>query len=459
VDLRLFTAIAAAKLLKITINIFGGGGTAAPGLLAEYIDPAALRKLTKYYQGTILVTGTNGKTTTSRLLGNILSAAKIPFIHNRSGSNLLRGLVGTFVDNVGFGKMNKNLALLEVDEATLPAATGATNPKVIIFNNLFRDQLDRYGEVDKIRKIWQKALLHLDSSTVLVLNSDDHSVAHLASNTRAKAVYFGIEDAHLSLGKLPHASDFTSCIACEGELRFDEVYLSHLGKYKCASCGLERPKTDVAAEKIFLNEEKGFIAQISTPRGSFELKVALPGLYNVYNVLAAVSAALALGIGLPVIKKGLESSLAAFGRTERIHLDDGKVVFLALVKNPAGFNEILRTLFSKKERKYAFIAINDLIADGRDVSWLWDVDFEVLTARVKKLWISGIRAADMALRIKYSGAALETEVNNNLEEAINGAIEEMPAGETLYVLPTYTAMLALKKFFVERGASSHFWED
>ena len=458
-DARLLTSIAAAKLLKSVIRLSGGGGTAAPGLLAEYIDPDALRKLAKYYQASVLVTGTNGKTTTSRLLGHILETAKIPFIHNRTGSNLIRGLVGTLIDNIAFDPKVKNIALLEIDEATLPTVTASTNPRVIVFSNLFRDQLDRYGEVDKIRKIWQKSLLQVEASTVLVLNSDDHSVAHLGASSKARIVYFGIEDENLSLGRLPHASDVTSCIACEGDLVFDHVYLSHLGKYKCDTCGLVRPRPDVYAQKVYLDEEKGFVANIVTPKGTFELKTSLPGLYNVYNALAAISAALALGLKVDVIKKALSSAQAAFGRTERIELE-GKKLLIALVKNPSGFNEVLRTLFAKHEEKHILIAINDLIADGRDVSWLWDVDFETLGAtRTKNLTVSGIRATEMALRIKYAGSKYLMEIEEDLEQALEKSLEKLSHGETLYVLPTYTALLNLKKILAEKGYTKSFWED
>lgn len=454
------TAVLAAKTLRLVIRLSGGGATAAPGLAAEYIDPHALKKLGKYYDGALLVTGTNGKTTTSRLLGNILNEANINFIHNRSGSNLLRGLIGTLAENFSFTSRKKKLALLEVDEVTIPIAVQSVEPKVIVFNNLFRDQLDRYGEVDKIRKIWQKALLQLDSETTIVLNSDDHSVSHLAGSTKAKVIYYGIEDDGLSLGKLPHAADFTSCISCQSELRFDQVYLSHLGKYRCPSCGLKRPKPDVYASDVYLDQENGFKARIVTPKGTFELDVSLPGVYNIYNVLASVSAAVACGINLSVIKRALNATTPAFGRTERINVN-GKKLFIALVKNPSGFNEILRLLGTNRNDKYVLIAINDLIADGRDVSWLWDVDFEDLVTdpNLKKIRVSGIRAADMALRLKYAGLAAESEIETDLETALEASIEEVPKGDTLYILPTYTPMIKLKKILARRGYSTQFWED
>ncbi|OGY26716.1 MAG: hypothetical protein A2Z11_04355 [Candidatus Woykebacteria bacterium RBG_16_43_9] len=459
-DGRLLAAIFTSRILRTGIKITGGGATAAPGLLAEHIDPKALKKLGKYYDRPIFVTGTNGKTTTSRLVGNILKEANIAYVHNRAGSNLLRGLIGTLIENIPLISKERKLPLLEVDEPTLLAATDGLDPSVIVFNNLFRDQLDRYGEVDKIRKIWQKSLLQLDPSTILALNSDDHSVAYLASTTNAKVIYYGVEDDSLSIGKLPHAADFTSCIACGADLRFDHVYLSHLGKYKCPTCGLKRPKPDVYAKRVLLDEEKGFTAQIVTPKGDFEMKVDLPGIYNVYNSLAAISAALALNINISVVKKALRKAKAAFGRTEQIEFE-GKRIYITLVKNPSGFNEIIRLLKSSKKEKNILIAINDLIADGRDVSWLWDVDFEeVFNERmVEKVWISGIRAKDMALRLKYANNKLKLAVEEDLEIALDLALDETPKGQTLFILPTYTAMLSIKGTLAKKGFSEEFWED
>jgi UDP-N-acetylmuramyl tripeptide synthase len=456
-DLKFATAVNVARAVKLLIKIKGGGATAAPGLAAQTIDPNALGKLSKFFLRPVLVTGTNGKTTTSRLVGRILDQEGEPFIHNRSGSNLLRGLIGSLIDNLGSGREQKT-PLLEVDEATLPQAINGTYPRVVVFTNLFRDQLDRYGEVDTIRKMWVGALGNLDSSTTLVLNADDHSIAHLGSDTKAKKVYFGIEDTHLSIGSLPHASDFTSCIQCNKELVFDTVYMSHLGKYRCASCGLKRPKPAVFAKRVELDESKGASILVETPKGVINLRIALPGLYNVYNTLAAVSVGLDLGLRLESIEKALNGAQAPFGRAETIQLADGKKLSVFLVKNPVGFNEVIRAIFSTKEKKNVLIAINDLLADGTDVSWLWDVDFELLTRKTRKIWISGQRAADMALRLKY--ANLETDlVEEDLSKCLETAVEEIQVGTTLYVFPTYTAMMTLRKFLAERGLGQPFWQD
>jgi UDP-N-acetylmuramyl tripeptide synthase len=458
VDPRFLAAKLTASTLKFSLRLVGSGGTAAPGLVAGYIDSKSLKKLSTYVSDIVLVSGTNGKTTTSRIIGSSLDAANIPYIHNREGSNLLRGIVGTLFSKTPlFPQPEKPVALLEVDEAALPLAISQTTPRVIVLNNLFRDQLDRYGEIETIRKLWEKTLRNLDDLTTLVLNSDDPSVAHLAQGTKAKVVYFGIENKTHVLKSLPHASDFANCTFCGKELVYDSVYLSHLGKYKCRGCKKVRPKPDIYAQNIELNNESGFKASIVTPEGKLSVKTSLPGLYNVYNSLAAISCALALNIAPQKTIQALKNFEAAFGRTETVSISNKKL-FLALAKNPTGFNELIRTVFTKSEKRYVLIIINDLIADGRDVSWLWDVDFEQMKGKVKKIWVSGIRAADMSLRLKYAGLEIEG-FNSNIEESLESAYSILPEHETLFVFPTYTAMLETKKYLSKKGHGERFWED
>ena len=457
-DPRFLSAKLSASILKTSLRLFGRGATAAPGLVAEYIDPNSLKKLSQYVSDVILVTGTNGKTTTARIIGSILENSNKKFIHNREGSNLMRGLIGSLISKTPiFPSNEKPIALLEVDEVTLPKVISQTSPSIIVINNLFRDQLDRYGEVETIRKIWVNTLRNLDESTIVILNSDDPSVAHLGNGLRGRVIYFGIEDKKYSLEGLPHASDFTSCIECGSELKYDIVYMSHIGRYKCQKCGLRRPKPDIFAEKIDLRDETGFKARISTPEGKFDIKTSIPGLYNVYNSLGAISAALALNISLQKIIQAFKGFEAAFGRTEVIDVA-GKKLFLALAKNPTGFNELIRTIFTGRKKRYAFIAVNDLIADGKDVSWLWDVDFELMKGKVEKVWVSGMRATDMNLRLKYADIKVEG-YNSNITQALESAYTNIPQGETLFVFPTYTPMLEIKKFLSEKGYGGKFWED
>ena len=370
----------------------------------------------------------------------------------------MRGVVGSLMNQTSlFPSQSKPLALLEIDEATLPLIISQTSPKIIVINNLFRDQLDRYGEVDTIRKIWHKTLKNLDDTTTLILNSDDPSISHLAFGTKARVVYFGIEDKKYALSGLPHASDYTSCIVCGSELKYDVVYMSHLGKFRCPSCGEKRPKPDIFAREITLEDEAGFRADITTPEGKFSVKTSLPGLYNVYNSLSAISASLALNIPIQKIIQSLRTFEAAFGRNELLKVGE-KNLFIVLVKNPTGFNEIIRTIFHKDEKRYCFIAINDLIADGRDVSWLWDVDFEIMKGKTEKIFVSGIRSSDMSLRLKYAG--LKTDrLNSNINEALEAAYNSLPPGKTLFIFPTYTAMLEIKKFLAKKGHGGKFWEN
>jgi UDP-N-acetylmuramyl tripeptide synthase len=474
-----------------------GGGTALPGLVAQTVYPGVLRDITRQLPaGSLMVSGTNGKTTTARMLGSILEAADLDPLHNRSGSNLERGLISALVEASSPGgslPSRFRSGLFEVDEAAMPAVLGAVKPKVLLLNNLFRDQLDRYGELDAIYSKWRGALHRLAPASSLVLNADDPAIAALAlsPDLRARALTFGVEDERYALGALPHAADSISCPRCNSRLEYGLVLLSHLGHWSCPQCGLARPRPDVSASRVQLNGTESSDLLLSTPQGEMEIALQVPGFYNVYNALAAVSAALAFGVSLDCIKRGLESFTAAFGRIERVPIpgDKGKSLLMALVKNPVGFNEVIRMLFPLEDDgrktmdegqptqdtphsalriphspRHLLIIINDLIADGRDVSWLWDVDFETLATSeqgVARVDVSGIRADDMAVRLKYAGVdASLIHTDNSLGGALDAAIADLPSGHTLYVLPTYTAMLEFRKMLYDRGwVGAQFWED
>ena len=457
---KTITAITAAKTVRLFLRIFGGGATAAPGLVAERIDPTILSRLTSRLPKKVIITGTNGKTTTSRILSTILSFNGIKTIHNREGSNLTRGIVSTLIEKSNLlASSEADIGVFEVDEATLPEAVSKINPDVIVINNLFRDQLDRYGEVNKIHKRWSEVLANLPSNTTIILNSDDPSVAELGNSTKAKTLYFGIEDEKMSLLRLSHASDFISCLSCGYELKFDHIYLSHLGKYLCNNCGLKRPKPTYFAHSIKFLGSEGSVAKINTPQGRFDISAQIPGLYNLYNIIAAVTAAISLGIKVENIEKSLRDYKSAFGRAEKLEIND-KSIFVFLAKNPTGFNEVIRTVFWDKERKNVFLIINDLIADGTDVSWLWDVDFELLKHKVDQVWVSGLRAADMSLRLKYADIAVDSSnVNEDIEESLDQALKKLKTGETLYIFPTYTALLNLQKILRSKKVTGAFWEN
>ena len=492
-------AISAGKVSALATRLLGrGGGTALPGLVAQTVYPGVLRDITRQLPaGSLVVSGTNGKTTTTRMLGSILEAAGLVPLHNRSGSNLERGLISALVEAASpAGSLPRRYrsGLFEVDEAAMPAVLGAVKPKVLLLNNLFRDQLDRYGELDTIYSKWRAALHRLSPAAALVLNADDPAIAalSLAPNLRARTITFGVGDSRYALGELPHAADSISCPRCNSRLEYDQVLLSHLGHWSCPQCGLARPRPDICAERIRLNGTDSSQLHLSTPQGKLEIELRVPGFYNVYNALAAVSAALAFGVSLDHIKLGLESFTAAFGRIERVPIpgEGDRSLLMALVKNPVGFNEVIRMLFPLEDEgrevvdggwwtvdggrrggdsigsggRHLFIIINDLIADGRDVSWLWDVDFETLATApqgVARVGVAGIRADDMAVRLKYAGVDTALiHVDRSLDGGLEAAISKLPTGQTLYVLPTYTAMLEFRKMLYGRGwVGSQFWED
>ena len=461
-------AIAAGKAAGASVRLLRrGGGTALPGLVAERVSPRLLRRFARQLrQGALVVTGTNGKTTTSRMLGAVLEAAGWRLIHNRSGSNLVRGLVATLVQASDLrGDLRADAGLFEVDEATIPAVLAQVPPRLILINNLFRDQLDRYGEVDAIHRRWRAALATLPERARVLLNADDPSVAVLARHTRARVITYGVEDTRHALTALPHAADAINCPVCAQRLHYSAILLSHLGHYRCPQCGFARPPIDVAATEVTLRGADSLALAVRHPGGTIPVEVGVPGFYNAYNALGATAAALALGIAPPAIQSGLRGFRAAFGRIERVAVGD-KQLLLALVKNPVGFNEVLRMLFppgaeAAEGAKHLLIIINDLTADGRDVSWLWDVDFELLAApgATARVTTAGLRAPDMANRLKYAGvpAATITAVPA-LDAALDAALAALPPGATLYVLPTYTAMLAFRDLLHGRGWVGQFWE-
>jgi len=458
-DLRFKTAILLGKLIKLLIKkLHLGGATAAPGLLALKLDSKIIAKMSKNFsKGAIVITGTNGKTTTSRMLACILERRGLRLIHNRAGSNLLRGIVSTLLEHSNlFGVIKNDFAIWESDEAVMPEVVKQTAPKVLVITNLSRDQLDRYGEVDKLRKIWTEAVRRLKNSDFLILNADDPQVAYLKKSTKASVLYFGLDDQNWGTSGLPRIAEAKFCPHCLKPLFYQNVYVSHMGNYKCPKCLFKRPKPEVVVKKIEYVKEESSKFSLAVNDKQTEIELSVGGLYNIYNAAAAAAAASALGTDIETINLGLSNFKAAFGRVEKFEIA-GKTLWLYLVKNPAGFNEVIKTLFSDEGKKDILIAINDLIADGRDVSWLWDVDFENLQNKTGKIFTSGTRAQDMALRLKYAQTAKPKLIENDLEKTLKSAISQVD--KELFILPTYTAMLNLRKIINKMGHGEKFWED
>jgi lipid II isoglutaminyl synthase (glutamine-hydrolysing) len=433
-----------------------GGGTTLPGRVLVRMAPDAIARLASQLdRGSIVVSSTNGKTTTAGMIGGILAAAGRLPVHNRAGSNMHWGVATALLEQRG------EEGLFELDEAWLPRVAPELRPRLLVLGNLFRDQLDRYGELERLADEWAELVATLEGGCGFALNADDPLIADLGRdrdlNRRPGVTYFGIEDVRQALPQLQHAHDAKHCRRCGAPYTYERAFVGHLGHYSCPNCHADRPAPDVAATEIELEGISGSRVSIATPEGELQLRLPLPGLYNVYNALAAVCAGLRSGIPLDLIREGLESMRAVFGRVETIEVA-GKPVSILLIKNPAGANEVLRTLTleSSDDGIDLWVALNDRIADGRDVSWIWDADFELLADGVRRVVCAGTRAAEMALRLKYAGWPEEAiEVVDPIEASLDAAVAAAP--ERVFALPTYTALIELRKLLAHRGLAQEFW--
>jgi lipid II isoglutaminyl synthase (glutamine-hydrolysing) len=442
-------AQAAGKLSRLA---GAGGGTTLPGKLLWKFDPGAVDRLAaRLPAGSAVISATNGKTTTAAMAASILRE-RFRLAHNSSGANLVSGIASTLL-HAG----DAELGLFEVDEAAFPEVVERVHPRAVCLGNLFRDQLDRYGELEHVAQRWRRAVTDLPAEAALVVNGDDPQVGALAAE-RAGAIVFGVDDPAVARPSLQHAADSKYCIRCGTPYEYAAAYVGHLGDYRCPACGHARPRLDVAARQIELNALESVSFELSLPSGAHSVRLNVPGLYNVYNALAAASLALSLGASAEEIARGLGSFNAAFGRFERISVGE-RTLLMLLIKNPAGANEAVRTIVDGGAPSIAVVALNDAIADGRDVSWIWDVDFEPLISGLDRLVATGDRAAELALRFKYAGLDTNViEVVPSLSAALDRGLELTPANGELVVLPTYTAMLALRKLVTDRGFVKPYWE-
>ncbi len=453
VRVPLTVGIAGARVAAGLSRFVGaGGGTTVPGKVLTSLDPEVLDRLARRLPlGSALVSATNGKTTTAAMTARIL-APRVRLAHNSSGANLLSGVTSSLLS-----AKSPELGLFEVDEAALPEIAERVRPRAICLGNLFRDQLDRYGELEHVAERWRSVVRDLPAESVLVVNGDDPQVGDLARE-RDGSIVFGVDDPRHAVPELLHAADSKWCLRCGRPYEYSAAYVGHLGAYRCPACGHARPELDVIARGIELRGLEGVNFSLEVGGESRSVRLGVPGLYNVYNALGAASLALGLGSTLNDVVAGLGQFGAAFGRFERIAVGDKRLLML-LVKNPAGANEVVRTLVAGGAPKLAVLALNDAIADGRDVSWIWDVDWEPLLAGLERVVVTGERAAEMALRCKYAGFPVDAiEVAPELGAALDRGLELTFAGGELVILPTYTAMLALRRIVADRGFVRPYWE-
>ncbi len=437
--IRLSLAVALAKIItNIVRSLNLGAASVLPGDISRRLHPRLLPLLFEQVKkGVILVVGTNGKTTTALLLKTILENQGYKVTHNASGANLINGLTAALLADADItGKLDSDYAILEVDENILPLVLKDCQPQYILGLNLFRDQLDRYGEVDTIAQRWGKAIAPLPDSTTIILNADDPTLAYLGQNLKQQVLFFGLNEPELYLEAIPHAVDSIYCPSCGHLLDYQGVYLSHLGDYKCPSCGFAKSETAINSQ---------------------EWSQILIGVYNKYNTIAAGLLALEIGIEPELIFNTIQNFKAAFGRAEELTIDN-KPIRILLSKNPVGMNETIRAVKDIQQQGKAsvtLLVLNDRIPDGTDVSWIWDVDTEQLVQQGGTFIVSGDRTYDMALRLQYSGESLTESgfkliVEEDLSQAINQALHLTSSEETLHILPTYSAMLEVREILVGR---------
>lgn len=413
------------KLLSLFFRLLNlGNGSTWPGHIALKLNPDFIKQmLTGSKIKIILIAGTNGKTTTAKLLGSLLTAGGSRVLQNNSGANLLNGIASSLLLAASMtGKLPYEYAIFEIDENALPLLLDEVEPDILILLNLFRDQLDRYGEVHIIAKQWKKALMRLSSKTQLLLNADDPEIAFLGRETKAVVHYFGLKDSAVTSD---HAADSVHCPNCHARLNYRKIYYSHLGDWQCDSCKLTRPQHETSEFSHF----------------------PLAGIYNRYNTLASVLTARIFKIAEEQIITACREFTPAFGRQEILE-KDGRRIQVFLSKNPTSFNQSLRTIHELRG-KNVLILLNDGIADGRDVSWIWDTSLEQYLSNIECLTISGTRCYDFGLRVKYAQefqiSNLKFQIVEDLEKAVIIALEKTPKDKTLYILPTYTAMLEARK--------------
>ncbi|MEH2444771.1 MAG: Mur ligase family protein [Nostoc sp.] len=432
--LRLGFAVSVAKSVTFIVRSLRlGAASVLPGSIARRIEPRLLQLLSQQVKnGVILIAGTNGKTTTALLLCTILERKGYRIAHNSTGANLENGLISALLETTTLlGTLNVDYAILEVDENIVPRVLTPLQPRIILCLNLFRDQLDRYGEVDTISKRWTKVISTLPAETVVIPNADDPTLSNLGQQLPQRVLFFGLNEPEHYLEAIPHAVDSIYCPKCGHSLDYKGVYLSHLGDFTCPKCGFSKSKPTLE---------------------SSEWSQILVGLYNKYNTLAAATAAIELGVDEVTIRDTINNFQAAFGRAEDLVIN-GKRVRILLSKNPVGTNETIRVVTQSTD-KTTLLVLNDRTPDGTDVSWIWDVDTEKLVERGGTLVVSGDRVYDMALRLRYSQKSPESNLNliveEDLRQAIATALEHTPENETLHILPTYSAMLEVREVLTGR---------
>lgn len=455
-SIRTFLSVTSCKLSRFILRKLRKGGTNVPGRVALAIDPHVLGKLAKGVT-TIIVTGTNGKTTTSRMIERSLEESGYRFFANKSGANMLSGITAEFAMHSGLGGKNKYpYALIECDEAAFKTVSKYVDAKCVVVTNVFRDQLDRYGEVTHTLNSILTGIKN-SPNAVVCINADDSLSVSMKDEIPNKVVFYGVE-TEIYKNRVEEVSDAPYCIKCKTEYVYDYVTYGHLGGFRCPNCGYHRPQTEVSVEKVLESTPDSSTILLNLNGSEYQATINLPGGYNIYNATATAAAGYVLGIKNETIIDALSSFECGFGRMEKFTVN-GTDIRMILIKNPAGCNQVLNFLSNNTTPSLFVVALNDRFADGTDISWIWDVDFEKLNQisdKLTEIWVTGRRADDMAMRFKYAGIPVnKIKVMKDYEQLIDAATKQQAP---VYMMPTYTAMLDIREIFSKNYGFKEFWE-
>ena len=448
--MRFILATLVAKIVRKSVRLAGRGqGSSLPGEIALRIEPRYLKLAAQQITRIVLIAGTNGKTTTARVLTSALRVSGQRVVANAEGANMPGGVAAALAARINlFGKLCADTAVIECDEDALPSIAAALTPHILVLTNLFRDQLDRYGEVDAIAKRWQQVIKKLPKKSILVANANDPRLVQLCSQAPAEVVYFGVDSAQILGTPNLTAADAVRCPECGGDLGGSR-FMAHLGVLRCQNCKFATPEPDVIVKnyvpKGFESSRVGLVVQGE----HLELETSLIGRFNALNIAAAATAAQALHLPRKFFIQGAKTAARAFGRGEHL-LINGRQVFLSLAKNPTGYNEVLRAIHDVDQAPFLLLALNDNWADGQDVSWIWDVDFEAVAPLAKQIATSGLRAGDLAVRLEVAGVTREIQVLPQLRPALDDVLQKKNK-DPLHIIASYTAMLELRKIMADQG--------
>src|ERR1035437_1233048 len=456
---RTFLALAAGKSAAHATRLAGrGGGTSITGMVARRVDPHVLERLVADHGVRVVaITGSNGITTTARFTAALLRGEGVTVSHNSAGANLVQGVTSLAVSYADMrGDLPDGVLVAEVDEGALPKVAPELAPRALLVTDLFRDQLDRFGEIYAVADAIESVAAGLPPESALIVNGDDPMVAMLARSRHGRRITFGLE-IERSTDRITRAADTIRCPKCRSDLEYRFVYLSHMGDYSCPSCGFQRPRLDVAVTELEVVGLDRTRMEIQTASGTLTIEIPQSGVHIAYDAAAAIAILVGLGVSLEHAAESLGAVGPAFGRLETIDAD-GRAVLLAFAKNPTSYNTTLRALATEEEPRQLLIAASNTLVDGEDFGWLWDVDFESMAPRVDRVIISGTRADELANRLHYAGVpSAKMQIVEDRRAALTEAFALLPPGSRLVVLSGYTPLIELRNDMRRRGWTGRYW--